>query len=155
MSNDNRSNAYQRELDLSLQEMLNKQVEVEAERVASGGVSQDSHAQLERAVMTMRRRLLPYANEPNVREMWEQASIESIPRFCAQLKREPAGRNEFGIPEQDDTTTQHAPVEHLEHWCDALVEIYSTLGFTPEAEHTQQQARGEYADILENASHGN
>jgi len=151
MSTDNRTNAYKMELDYALREMLASQVDVGDERGSHGAVSEKTHSEFERAVMTMRRRLLPYAQEPAVKDIWKEEQLEAIPYYCHRVRTVQSGVGHLGMKGSDDTVVEHADIARLNHWCDVMVRIYSKLGFTPEAEHTQQEARGEYSDILENA----
>lgn len=151
MSTDNRTNAYKMELDYTLREMLASQVDVLDERGWHGAVSEQTHSEFERTVMTMRRRLLPYAQEPAVKEIWKEEQLEAIPYYCHRVRTVQRGVGHSGIKREDETVVEHADIARLNHWCDVMVRIYSKLGFTPEAEHTQQEARGEYSDILENA----
>jgi len=151
MSNENRTNAYKLELDYALREMLASQVDVADERVSHAALSEETQAHFERSVMTMRRRLMPYAREQAVREIWEAASLEAIPYYCHRVRVVQNGVGHFGIKPKDETVVEHADIGQLERWCDVMVQIYSKLGFTPEAEHMQQEAQGEYSDILENA----
>ena len=132
MSTEHGGHAYKSELDLALREMLMYQVEAAKERAQTGVVSEETHADLERAVMSMRRRLLPYAAD--VEDFWKQASIDAIPEMCANVVKEEQGVGHFGIDGGTKTRVEHAHIEHLEGWCDALVEIYSRLGFAPEVD---------------------
>ena len=147
MSTEHDGRAYKNELDVALREMLMYQVEVAEERAQSGAVSEETHADFERAVMSMRRRLLPYAAD--VEDFWRQANIDAIPELCANVVHEEQGVGHLGVDRGKKSRVEHAHIEHLEAWSDALVEIYSRLGFTPEAEIGQIEARGDYSDVLD------
>ena len=147
MSNEHHGRQYKQEIDLALKEMLDYQVEVAQQRVESGTVSEEAHANFERAVMTMRRRLLPYAGD--VEDYWVGANIDAIPQLCAKIVEEEDGVDDFGLERGTQTRVEHAPVDYLEAWSDELLNIYSRLGFSPDVELGQIEARGEYADVLD------
>lgn len=149
--NDSRTTEYKVQLDYALREMLSSQVDVDSERSSYGAVSEDTHAEFERTVMTMRRRLLPYAEEPVVRKIWESENLDLIPYYCHRTHVTEGTRGHYGIKGKDKTVVEHAAIEKLDRWCDVMVQICSKLGFTPEPEDIQQEARGEYTDIFENA----
>ena len=121
MSTEHEGRAYKSEIDTALREMVMYQVEVDHERVKNGAVSEETHADFERSVLSMRRRLLPYAAD--VEDFWEQASIDAIPELCANVVHEEPGPNRFGIDRGTETRVQHAPIEMLDAWSDALVKI--------------------------------
>ena len=108
-------------IDTALVDLIEAEKRVTTERVKTGDVSEDTHADFERAVMSTRRRLLPYAED--VEDLWEQASIDKIPEICAKKVSEEPGPNRFGIDRGTETKVQHAPIEMLDAWSDALVKI--------------------------------
>ena len=117
-----RTRVYKDEIDVALRDMLDYQ-----------SVDEEIHAGFETAVLTMRRRLLPYAAD--VEDYWHDAQIDAIPHECSTVVTKDGGLpGHFGQSPQDETVVQPAPIHLLDAWSEALVEIYSRLGFAPEVD---------------------
>lgn len=152
MSTQPQQNTYKHELDVALHQMLKTHEAVIADQIDGDGVSVESQYNFEQSVMVMRQRLLPFV-DPNgpTGEIWKQNGLDLIPKLCArQVGVTESTTGHFGMPSPGgEPIVRHAPVEKLELWTDAMVQIYDELGFTPETKDRQIEARGEYSDILD------
>ena len=145
-------NAYKFELDRSLQQLLRTREQVAADKVDGGGVKVENHYNFEESVMVMRQRLLPFVDRNGpTGEIWTESGLHLIPERCARKVGETEPKDtKFGIKTGGGKPIiEHAPIEDLELWADAMVEIYAELGFTPETADRQIEASGEYSDILD------
>ena len=135
MSTDTRSSAYRRQLDSALHELMDVHDMVERDLVEQGTVSEENHAYFEEAVMAMRRRLLPFVEQGDVTEEWRNHNLDLIPELCAQIiEHNEKTIGHFGVPVEKDDEIRRAPVGNLQYWSEAMIEIYSKLGFTPEVD---------------------
>ena len=136
-----RTQAYQRELNVAFQRLVAAHEDAIEQEVRHGSLHSETHESLEHAVITMRARLKPFVERPDLVKVWKEQGIHTIPSLCARRKRTGGGMGHFGIQSEPEVEIEHAPVWKLKQWAEAMIGIYSELGFAPEIEQGQQQTK--------------
>ena len=146
---DARKTAYRTELQVEFRRLVQRLDDVTKARVADGDrVSRAELAALEQSVLSMRTQMLPLIQGQKLLELWDEYELDRPPAECAiqQTTTRTHGATGKKITENQ---THHAPLHRLELWAHGLMTVYGELGFAPEREDEQVEARGDYADILD------
>ena len=146
---DARKTAYRTELQVEFRRLVQRLDDATKARVADGDrVSRADLAALEQSVLSMRTQMMPLIQGQTLLELWDEYELDRVPSECAIEQTTTKTHGETGI-EITNTGTLHAPLHRLEKWAHGLMKVYGELGFAPEREAEQVEARGDYSDILD------
>lgn len=141
MTERDNSRAYAQRLEVAFHDMNEAQENVVAQQLSGDGVDMEHIAEFERAVMSMQRLIRTFITTTELQQYWKKMQLGAIPQVCRREVVIERGKGQYGLERPDDVVIQHASVERLEMWASALTQIYSDLGFAPEAEESVQQTK--------------
>lgn len=146
---DARKTAYRTELQVEFRRLVQRLDDATKARVTDGDrVSRAELAALEQSVLSMRTQMLPLIQGQKLLELWDEFELDRPPAECAISTTTTGTHGDTGI-NQTKSQTHHAPLHRLELWAHGLMTVYAELGFAPEREDEQVEARGDYSDILD------
>lgn len=131
-------NADLQSLNVSLGSLLTARNNLLYQQTTEGGISDETHAELESEVRTMYEELEPYREHDAVAETWEQFALDQIPRLCARTVEVESGTGggHFGTPSRGtETRIERAPVDHLIMWSRGFKRVLKDLGLTVPVKH--------------------